>query len=142
MVRREDKVIVFEIKVGEWTDEKRALVRRMRNEAVHRLGAGFKLVLVNLPKEPDIVVENLEFTLSELLEEHFVNEFSSLATHHWIDEVTDIEFEELSIRERELEAAGSAMVTLRLQYGSVSDIRRGGRDFIYGILPFSFSCPS
>jgi hypothetical protein len=95
-----------------------------------------KTVIVKLPEEPDIIVEDLESLFFELLPDRFINEFDRLATHYWIDEIADIKFEELFVRKAEIEAKGSATVTLGLQYGSDSDYKRG--DGIRNIESFPF----
>jgi hypothetical protein len=124
LVKKDNDIIVFEIKVGEWNEKKRQLVRKIRNKVVHQLGAKFKMVFVKLPEEPDIIVDDYENLLDELIQEQFIDEFSRLATHFWIDEITDISFNELFIRKVEIEASGSAIVTVGLQYGSDSDYKR------------------
>jgi hypothetical protein len=122
MAVKERDVIVFEVKAGEWSEEKRQAVKQMRNKAVHNLGAKFKVVLVNLPKTPDIYVEGLESLFTELLPERYADAFAQLATHVAIEEVADIEITDLSAKSNEIEVRGTASVTLNLQYGSNDDV--------------------
>lgn len=124
VVKKGDDVIVFEIKTGAWKQERRKEIQQLRNFAVHELGAKFKLILVNLPKEPEIEIEGLEGVFPDLLAEHFVDEFSRFATHFWVDEITDIKFDELHIRQSEYEMKGTGIVTLGLQFGSDSDYKQ------------------
>ncbi len=123
VAKKGDETIVFEIKVGEWVTSKRQAVQQLRNFAVHRLGAKFKLVLVNLPREPEIEIEDLECILPDVLAEHFLDEFSRMATHFWIDEVSDITFTELHVKKTELEIKGSGIVSVGFQYGSDFDYK-------------------
>jgi hypothetical protein len=125
MARKDKDIIVFEIKSGTWTDARREVAQQLRNFAVHELGANYKLVLVNLPKEADVVVDGLDAIFPDLLADEFIDEFSRLATHFIVDEVSDINFDELFIRKSEIEIKGSAIVSLELQYGSNSDVREG-----------------
>lgn len=122
MAVKEQDVIVFEVKAGEWSEKKRQEVKQMRNWAVHNLGAKFKVVLVNLPKTSDINIEGLENLFMELLPEHYADTFAHLATHVDIDEVADIEITDLSAKSNEIEIKGTASVTLGLQYGSNRDV--------------------
>lgn len=123
VAKKGDETIVFEIKAGEWVTDKRQAVQQLRNFAVHKLGAKFKIVLVNLPKEPEIEIEDLESLFPDVLAEHFVDEFSRMATHFWVDEVSDIKFTELHVRKSELEIKGSGIVSVGFQYGSDSDYK-------------------
>ena len=81
IVQKGKETIVFEFKAGKWTEKKRQAVRQLRNRAVHDLDAKFKLVLVNLPEEPDIEIQNLERVFFGILPEYFKDEFNELATH-------------------------------------------------------------
>jgi len=123
--KKDDEIIVFEFKSGIWNEAKRQATRQLRNHVVHRLGAQFRLVLVNPPGEVTVEVESLEETLVELLYEHCISELSELATHTRIDYVSDVEFGRVLVRKDEIELQGSAIVSLNLQYGSDGDVRRG-----------------
>lgn len=138
LVRKGRDIIGFDLKVGEWNSHQRQEAREVRNRLVHELGAKYKLVLVNAPDEPDIVVDELESLFLELLPEHFVDQFSQLATHYWIDEITDFIFEKLWIRPADIEAQGVGTVTLGLQYGSDSDFDRGDGTRFSEAFPFYF----
>src|SRR5258708_6693420 len=124
VMQKGQEVIVLEIKVGEWTERKRHVVSRIRNKAVRELGAKFKLVLVNLPEEPEIEIENLESLFEDLLPDRFINEFNKLGTHFWISEISDINIENLAVHVADIKAKGSAIVTLGLQYGSDIDFEQ------------------
>lgn len=123
VAKKDDEIIVFEIKTGVWVADRREEVQQLRNFAVHKLKAKFKLVLVNLPNEPEIEIEGLEAVFPDLLAGHFINDFSRLATHFWIDEVNDIQFDKLFIRKTEYEIKGNGTVIVGLQYGSDGDYK-------------------
>jgi len=137
MAKKGDELIVFEFKPGEWNEAKRQAVRRLRNYVVHRLGAQFRLILVNPPGEVSIEVEGLEEALVELLYEYCASELSELATHTYIDHISDIEFDKVVVRKDEIELLGSAIASLTLQYGSNGDLRRG--DGLRSAESFSFT---
>lgn len=121
VAQKDDDLIVFEIKAGLWEKDRRKEVQQLRNFAIHELGAKFKLVLVSLPEEPEIQIEELEAKFSDLLADQFIDELSKMATHFWVDAVSDIKFDELSIRKSELEIKGIGTISVEFQYGSDSD---------------------
>lgn len=139
IVQKEKEIIVIEIKVGKWDNQKRQAVKKMRNRAVHELGAKFNLVFVNIPDEPKIEVEALENIFFELLPEHFIDKFSSIATHFWPDEIYDISFESISVQKDGIDIVGNGMITLGLQYGSDNDYKRGDGLHFTESYPFYFS---
>ncbi len=118
VAKKDDELIVFEIKAGLWEKDKRQAVQQLRNIAVYELGAKFKLVFVTLPKEPKIKIEDLEAMFPDFLAEQFINEFSEMAAHFWVDEVSDIKFDEIYVRKAELEVKGSGTISVGFQYGS------------------------
>lgn len=124
VAKKDNDIIVFEIKVGQWKTSKRQQVQQLRNYAVHKLGANFKLVLVNLPKETEIEIEDLESKFPNVLADYFIDEFSHMATHFWVDEVSDIDFAELQVQKSKVEIKGSGIVTVSFQFGSDSDYRK------------------
>jgi hypothetical protein len=138
IVKNDKETIVFEIKSGDWNDEKRQAVKHLRNRALHELGAKFKLVLVNVPEPPSIEIEGLEYIFFDLLPEYCADELSSLATHTWIDEISDIEIEVLSMQKNEMEVQGTAVVSFGLQYGSDGDFDRGDGIRTSGSFPLHF----
>jgi len=125
IVRKGDETIVFEIKAGDWSEEKRIETRRIRNLTVHQLGAKFKIVLVNMSEQTEIEIDGLYDLFNELLDDKFIDDFSRLATHHWIDEISDICITSINVKPKEMRISGYGVVTLGLQYGSDGDYKRG-----------------
>ncbi|MBN1874328.1 MAG: hypothetical protein JXA33_08855 [Anaerolineae bacterium] len=138
LVRNDKEAIVFEIKVGEWSDKRRQIVKKIWNIAVHKLRAKFKLVLVNLPEKSDIVVDDLENVFRELLPSRYESELSELATQYRVDEISDIYFELLFMNKEQVEAKGSAILTLELQYGADSDLAQEDGFLSSESFPFYF----
>lgn len=124
VAKKGEELIVFEFKSAGWSEAKIESVRQLRNHAVHKFGADFRLVLVNLPKEISIEVENLEQVLFDLVIDE-ASLYDELATHIEIDDVSDIEFDQIIVRKDDIELQGSAVVSLTLQFGSDSDFKRG-----------------
>ena len=138
VVRKGEETILFEFKSGGWSDSKIDAVQRLRNYAVHELGADFRLVMVNLPEETKIEVENLEHVLLELVIEE-ASLYDELATHTEIDYVSDIEFDLITLRRDSVELQGSATVSLTLQFGSYGDVRRGDGLRVSDSFPLDFN---
>lgn len=138
IVRKGKEIIVFEVKARPWTESRRNAAVHLRDRAVRDLKAKYKIVLVTLPEEAEILLDGIEAVFSELLSEQFIDEFSRLATHFWIDEVTDTKYSLLHLRETELEITGSSTVTVGLQYGSDGDYRRGDGVRFHESFGFSF----
>lgn len=137
VVRKGEETILFEFKSGGWSDSKIDAVQRLRNYAVHELGADFRLVMVNLPAETRIEVENLGHVLFELVIEE-ASLYDELATHTEIDYVSDIEFDLIIVRRDSVELKGSATVSLTLQFGSYGDVRRGDGLRVADSFPLGF----
>lgn len=119
--RKDNELIIFEFKTTKWDAVKIDSIRQLRNYAVHGFGAKFKLVLVDLPGEVLIEIEDIEQILFNLV----VNTpalYDNLATHARIDGVSDVELEQVKVCRNYVELLGSAAVSLILQYGSDSDI--------------------
>lgn len=121
--RKGDKLIVFEFKSTKWNAAKMDSIRKLRNYAVHKLGAQFKLVLVNLPGKVLIEIEDLEQILLNLVVDKSAL-YDNLATHTKIDDISDVDLKQVRVRRDEIELAGSAVVSLILQYGSDTDIEK------------------
>jgi hypothetical protein len=141
VAKKDDETIVFELKAGEWISDKRLAIQQLRNFALHKMGAKFKLVLVNLPKEPELEIEDIESKFPDVLADHFINEFYRMATHFQVDDVSDINFTEVHVRKSELEIKGSGIVSVNFQYGSDSDYKEDNGlrwsdsfDFVFHLL--------
>jgi len=138
VVRKAGETIAITVKAEEWSQDRLRAFIRNRNKAVHELGASFRLVLVSLPEETDIIIEDLDSILAELLPERFNDVFDKLATHYWIEEITDAKYALLHVERADITAQGTATVTLGLQYGSDGDYRRGQGVRFTESFPFHF----
>ena len=99
----------------------------MRNKASHELEARFSIAFVNITDEPEIEVDRFESLLFELLPEYHIDEFSKIATHFWIDEMSDISFESISVQKENIDVQGFGIIPLGLQYRSNSYYKDGLR---------------
>lgn len=139
IVKKGDETIIFEVKAGDWNFQRRNQIKKLRNFVVHNMNAKFKLVLVEIPQEPEIIVTQIENLIPDLLIEKFNNEFDRLATHYSIYETSDINYRKLLIDDDEIMVQGTGMVTLELQYGSDRDVKDDMGLISYQSFAFSFS---
>jgi len=119
-----DELIVFQFKSKHWEPARIEWARRLRNYVVHQLGASLRLVLVTPPGELLVEIEDLEQLLLDLVSDE-ASLYDELATHVHPDEVSDVEFGRIAIRKDGIELLGFAVVSLKLQYGSDGDLKRG-----------------
>lgn len=139
LVENEKEKIIFEFKSGLWDNEKREIVKSLRNKVVHELNAQFKLILVNLPEKNEIEVEGFEELLFEKLPEYFVDELSQLSTHTSLEEIADLNYSYVLINEEGINLVGNAIMSLELQFGSNSDLKRDDGFISYESMYFSFN---
>lgn len=138
VARKGDQVLVFEIKAGSWTDDKRKAAQRLRDAAVQRYGARFVLVLTPQPREKSIEIDGIEEILQEVVSERFENELSQLALHTRVVEIVDVDLTAMSAGPEGLEIEGSATVGIELQYGSDTDQERGTGSAVHETAPLQF----
>lgn len=122
VARKGGEVLVFEVKTGQWTPEKRETTRRLRDHAVQEQGARFILVLAPRPRDKSLEIEGIEEILQDLIAEHYQSEFSELSTHTRVAGVTDVDLSSIVAGAEWIEVTGSGSVELELQFGSDSDL--------------------
>lgn len=145
-----DEVVVFEVKAGHWTPDKREQVTKLK-ELVSRLPRGqFKLLFVEPPPRKMIEVEDLDKKLLDVLTEdqdklsakgawRAIEDVYHLASHVRFDEITDLEIEHMTVRSGGLEARGRGFLSVDLQYGSGPDQETGKGLILDDTFPFTFS---
>lgn len=138
VARKGDEVLVFEVKAGQWTPEKREASRRLRDHAVQEQGARFVLVLAPRPRDKSLEIEGIEEILQELIETHCQSELSEISTHTRVSGVTDVDLSSIVAGAEWIEVMGSGSVELELQFGSDSDLDRDQGFTSREIVPFTF----
>jgi len=138
ILQKDKDIIVFEIKSEGWNQKKQISIVKRRNFFVNQVGASFRIVLVKIPDQPDIVVEDIESILEIRLTEKFIDRFSEMATHHWSDEISDVYYSSIEINKDYIHVIGSGINTLGLQYGSDGDFKRGDGVRWYKSFTFNF----
>lgn len=146
--KKEDELIVFEFKTGVLSEGKLKQIKEVHKKVRSLPNAKFKLVLVQLPKKKDIEIDSLEEEVKEkitdnnLIEEYLANEtfdeLDKLSTHARVEEISDTEIESVSIKANEINITGSGSISVKLQYGSDSDMDCDNGWAGYDSFPFTF----
>ena len=111
----------------------------MRNFFVHKYGASFKLVSVQIPDQPDIILDGIESSLEDLIISNFESEFNNIATHYWIDEISDLDYSFLLFKNKAFDLQGDGIISVCFQYGSDGDYQRGDGIQFYKSYVFKFN---
>lgn len=141
VLKKDNELIVIEVKSGSWPKEKTAEVQSIRNEVVHKLGGKFNLVLVSPPPQETVnEIEGLEDILFELLveEDAYRDDLEILSTHTIIEEVSNVVLSSLSIEKNRLHVQGAATVSVSLNYGSNSESEKDDGDATTDSFPLDF----
>ncbi|HKH43765.1 MAG TPA: hypothetical protein VKM72_03785 [Thermoanaerobaculia bacterium] len=138
VARKGDEILVFEVKTGQWTPEKREIARRLRDHAVQEQGARFVLVLAPPPRGKSLEIEGIEEILQSLVHEHCQRELSEVSSHTRVAGVTDVDLTSIMAGAEWIEVTGSGSVELELQFGSDSDLDRDQGFTSHEVVPFAF----
>lgn len=119
VARKSGSLVVFEVKSGGWTEQKREEVVRLRNQAVHE-GGRFILVMLPQPRKKSVEIEGIKEILRRVVNERFQSELSGLAGEVEVRDVVDVDLSSLVAGPEGLEVEGSAYVDLEFQASSES----------------------
>ena len=118
IAKKDNELIVFEFKYGEWNKQKIKSVSQLRNYVVQKYGASFKLVLINPLEGASIEVENLKQVFQEII----INNSELYSIHNEVSDVSNITISKVVIRKNEIELLGFAIVTMPAQDNSYRDL--------------------
>jgi hypothetical protein len=138
VARKGDEVVVFEVKSGEWTPEKRAAARRLRDHAVQEERARFVLVLAPQGREKLLEIDGIEEILADLVTAQCQSKLAELSSHTRVVGVTDVDLRSILAGPESIEVSGTGSVGLELQFGSDSDMKRDQGLVSREVVPFSF----
>lgn len=136
--RKDDELIVIELKGGAWDADRSRQALALRNYVVQELGGKFEIFFVTPPGEVDVEVQGINQILLQILWDD-PGSLQDLATHVQINEVDGIEIESMHVSENQVRISGAAMVYIDLQYGSNSDNKKDMGAHSSDSYPFSFS---
>jgi Holliday junction resolvase len=121
VVRKADKTIVFEVKAGKLTDEKKEQIEKLSDE-IKKLGHEFRLILANPPKEREIEIIGLDLLFFDQFINDTPDELLQLSSRTIVDEVSDIEVDELIINDgKDIYVKGKGIVSVSLEWGPSDD---------------------
>ncbi|MEZ0540904.1 hypothetical protein [Fibrella arboris] len=134
VARKADEVVVFEVKVGKMTPQKRAQIVGLGDYVRAQKNYKFLVVVATPPKPKKIAIPNLDELLYEYIVDHFPDELNSLSSLTRIENVVDTIVDELTLLEEGgFEAKGTGTVEIELQYGPTNDASLSDDSF-----PFTF----
>lgn len=119
VARKGESLVVFEVKAGSWTDERRAEAQHLRDEAVNK-GGRFVLVMLPQPREKSVEVEGIKEILLSVVQDRCRAELSQLAGPAEVVEVSDVDLRSIAAGPEGIEVEGSAYVDLELHLRSGS----------------------
>lgn len=125
VARKGESLVVFEVKTGDWTEERRAQAQHLRDRAVHE-GGRFVLVMLPQPREKSVEVEGIKEILLRVVREQCRAELSDLSDSAEVVEISDVDLRSLSAGPEGIDVEGSAYVDLELHPGSGSNGKASG----------------
>jgi Holliday junction resolvase len=122
VVRKGGKTIVFEIKAGKLTKDKKDQIGELSDE-IKKLGYEFRLILANPPKEREIEIIGLDLLFYDQFINDIPEELMQLSQRTRVEEVSDIEIEVLTLNDGEnIYVKGKGLVSVTLESGIAEDI--------------------
>ena len=139
IAKKDGEQLLIEVKSGKMTQEKKERIAKI-NDYIQRLG-GYKfiLVVVTPPNEKNIEIDDIETLINNHLTDSVPPELDALSTHTSLDEVTDIDIDEIEICCKNIVVKGNGVLTVKLQFSSDGDLRRGNGSEGYDSIPFKFN---
>ena len=117
VAERGNEKIVFEVKARARLKQESAQIRRLRKMA-HQQGYNeFRLVVVNPPREVSVEIEGLSQILLNHLVENMPEELNELSTNTRIEDVSDLEFDSVSMSGEGIRVRGTGVADVVLEYG-------------------------
>jgi len=131
-----DDRIVIEIKTKDMSEKRREKLRSIADEVNLKRGYKFIVVIATPPREKSIEILNIEEVLFNQIVENLPDELSSIAYKVSPEEVCDVEVSDIQIKGNQIDADGTGIVSVELQYGSNST--NGDGITINDNYPFTF----
>lgn len=121
VVEKEDEVIVIEVKAGKLNEERRRAIAYIGDYVKTQGNYKFLIVFANEPPEKEILIDEFQAVLYQALIDFMPDELVELATHVYLDEVDEINFDKVVIEYGTISVIGNARVDVNLEFGSGSD---------------------
>jgi hypothetical protein len=132
--------IVIEVVTGEPTKEKLQKLQEIRNYIAHHSGDLYKfnVVVTNPPKYRSIEILGIDLALSNYFSSISIPDFDEVAKNYEIRNVHNIDIKDVIFDRGKILATGHGLISLSLEYGSNSDIRKGDGLQMSQDFPFDF----
>lgn len=126
---------IYEFKFGQNRIQRQQLVKLQ--EVAKSMGAKLYVIYLELPQSKKIIFEGLENILYGHLNDYPPQEIYELATHFYIEDVSNIDINEIILENEIVDMRGSANLIVKLQFSSNSDRRNG--DGVEETVEFEFT---
>ena len=133
-----DDRIVIEVKTKDMSNKRREKLRSIVDAANLKKEYKFIVVIATPPREKSIEISNIEEVLFNQIVENLPGELSSIAYKVSPEEVCDVEVSDIQIKGNQIDADGTGIVSVELQYGSGSDLTNDDGITINDNYPFTF----
>ena len=133
-----DEIIIYEIKIGKITNENKKRLSSIK-EYVERNSKNvkFKMIFLKYPQSKEIDFDELqEIICEDLSNDGIPSDLDILSTHTRIEDISDIEVENLEIRDKKIFLEGNGIIEVSLQFGSDSESQED--DMFCSSFPFEF----
>lgn len=121
VVEKDNEIIVIEVKAGKLNEERRRAIAYIGDYVKSQGNYKFLIVFANEPPEKEIVIDEFQTVLYQALIDFMPDDLLELATHVYLEEVDEINFDKVIIEYGNISAIGNARVEVNLEYGSGSD---------------------
>lgn len=121
VAKKENETIVIEVKAGRLTEERKKAIAYIGDYVKQQGNYKFLIVFANEPPEKEIVIDEFQTVLYQAIINYMPDELLELATHVYLDDVEEINFNKVVIEYGNISVRGNARVDVNLEYGSGSD---------------------
>ncbi|MGQ9823896.1 MAG: hypothetical protein ACUVSK_02685 [Desulfotomaculales bacterium] len=136
MAEKDNEKIFFEVKSGNALSRNREILKQMASAVQEIKNATFKLVVVNPPRQKNIIIKDLEDILFQCFLNELPAELNAISSHTKISDISDAEVLDVEINKEDIRVSGEGLVTVSLQYGA--DGEQEDEELIHDTFPFKF----
>lgn len=121
-----DENIIVQLRMRNMTSEQKQTLSDLHLYVQNRKNWQMRVVFVRISKEKEIEIPQIHEILLLYFTENLPSELDELASHTYIEDISDIEIEQITVADNgEMRVKGNAIVEVDLQMGSNGDIDRG-----------------
>ncbi|NPV06956.1 MAG: hypothetical protein HPY83_03200 [Anaerolineae bacterium] len=139
VAERGEERLIIEVKTGETLRQGVEQIRQLARLAAEQPNTTFRLSVANPPRAKSIEIANLgDVLFGYLVNQATPEELDGLSSHTQVEGVADVEVLHTEVSLDEIHVVGSAVVKVRLQYGSDGDVTRGNGLVDHDAFPLEF----